>query len=134
MAARPTTVTDKEVNNNGDGDVFRWEGNLNAILGQSHAPQSISHALESSSSPFSQLNSTQPSSSSSSSSSSFLDHPSSIVVPERVRAYVLIAQRGLGRCLQVLHTLPSKPQGLGLGPKPELETKQWQPIVIVEAL
>ena len=60
-----------------------------------------------------------------------------MVVPERVRAYVLVAQRGLARCLQELHTQPPK-QPSKLGPKQEQEQRkgneQWQPIVIVEAL
>ena len=147
---RPITNMGDEGDEGSDADVFCWEGNLNTILGQSSSlPLVVEHTKWGSSpSPFGGLGGASVTkSSSSSSSSSLLDHPSTIVLPERVRAYVLIAQRGLGRCLQELHATTSN-QGLGfksqlettskqgLGSISQLETtsKSWQPIVLVEAL
>ena len=141
---RPLTNMGDEGNDGNDADVFCWEGNLNTILGQSSLPLVVEHTKwESSPSPFG----LGGASTNKSSSSALLDHPSTIVLPERVRAYVLIAQRGLGRCLQELHATTSN-QGLGfksqlettskqgLGSISQLETtsKSWQPIVLVEAL
>ena len=127
-------------NNNGangnaganNDDVFCWEGNLNAILGPSSVSVPFDHTREfiTSISPFGQVSKNHATKSS---SSSLLDHPSSIVIPERVRAYVLIAQRGLGRCLQELHATASSQQPRQ-GSKQDFASKSWQPIVLVESL
>ena len=128
---RPISNMGDEGDEGSDTDVFCWEGNLNTILGQSSLPLVVEHTKGGSSpSPFGGLGGPSPNKSSSSSS---LDHPSTLVLPERVRAYLLIAQRGLGRCLQELHTTTSN-QGLGFKSQLETTSKSWQPIVLVEAL
>ena len=116
-----------------DADVFCWEGNLNTILGLGLGlgpspliTTTYAHDVMKESPSNLPFVSHGVASHIKSSSSLLFDDPSTIVLPERVRVYVLIAQRGLGRCLQELQK-QTKP--------PEMEINNiWQPIVLVETL